>query len=389
MSLLIRDARIVVGDENVAPNTGSVRVVGERISEVAAGLTPKSGERVIEAEGRVLLPAFIDAHTHALFAGDRLDEFELKQNGKSYLEILRAGGGILATVRAVRRASEEELTENLKQRLRVMLRQGTTTVEVKSGYGLTTASELKMLRAIRTAARDFPGTVVMTALLGHALDPDQPRFVDRVIEETLPSVHNAFPGVTVDAYCERGAWSVADCRRLFERATELGHPLRLHADQFNALGGVELALELEAKSVDHLEATPPQVLARIARSNTYGVMLPVSGFHTDERYANGRAFLDAGGRLVLATNDNPGSSPSTSIPFVHALAVRKLGLRPLEAIFATTSTAAGLLGLSDRGRIAPGLRADLVLLRHRDERMLSYELGGNPVEQVIVAGAFV
>lgn len=389
MSLLIRDARIVVGDENVVPNTGSVRVVGERISEVAAGLTPKSGERVIEAEGRVLLPAFIDAHTHALFAGDRLDEFELKQNGKSYLEILRAGGGILATVRAVRRASEEELTENPKQRLRVMLRQGTTTVEVKSGYGLTTASELKMLRAIRTAARDFPGTVVMTALLGHALDPDQPRFVDRVIEETLPSVHNAFPGVTVDAYCERGAWSVADCRRLFERATELGHPLRLHADQFNALGGVELALELEAKSVDHLEATPPQVLARIARSNTYGVMLPVSGFHTDERYANGRAFLDAGGRLVLATNDNPGSSPSTSIPFVHALAVRKLGLRPLEAIFATTSTAAGLLGLSDRGRIAPGLRADLVLLRHRDERMLSYELGGNPVEQVIVAGAFV
>jgi imidazolonepropionase len=246
-----------------------------------------------------------------------------------------------------------------------------------------------MLRAIRAAAQDFAGTVVGTALLGHAIDPDEPHFVDRVILETLPAVHAEFPQVAIDAYCERGAWSVSDCRRLFERARELGHPLRLHTDQFTAQGGVGLALELGALSVDHLEATSSADLERIARSDTFGVMLPVSGFCTDRRYAAGRAFLDAGGKLVLATNYNPGSSPCSSLPFVIALAVRTLGLHALEAIHACTSAPAALLGLHDRGRIAEGARADLVLLRHTDERMLGYEIGGNPVDEVCVAGAWV
>ncbi|HTV23689.1 MAG TPA: imidazolonepropionase, partial [Polyangiaceae bacterium] len=325
-------------------------------------------------------------HTHALFAGDRLDEDELKRQGKSYLEILAAGGGILSTVRAVRAASPAELEAGLAERLGLMLREGTTSVEIKSGYGLRTADELKMLRAIAAAARRFPGTVVPTALLGHALDPDEPDFVTRVIDETLPAVHAEFPGVAVDAFCETGAWSPNDCRRLLTRARELEHPLRLHTDQFNALGGLELALELGAVSVDHLEATPPEVLAALARSATFGVMLPVSGFHTDRRYAAGRAFLDLGGRLVLASNYNPGSSPSSSMPFVIALGVRALGLSALEAIEATTATAAALLGLPDRGRIAVGARADLLLLRHRDPRLLAYELGGNPVSRVWVAG---
>lgn len=386
MTLLISDARIVDGDASVAPFRGSVRIAGERIEAVGPSLEPAPGERVIAAEGRVLLPGFVDAHTHACFAGDRLDEFDLALQGKSYLEILESGGGIHATVRAVRAAPEERLASELGARLRVMLSQGTTTVEVKSGYGLTTADERKMLRAIRRAAEAHTGTVVSTALLGHALDPEQPDFVERTVEETLPAIHAEFPEVAVDAYCERGAWSVDDCRRLFERARSLGHPLRLHADQFTPLGGVELALELGAASVDHLEATPKEGLVRIAESRTFGVMLPVSGFHTDGRYADARSFLEAGGKLVLATNFNPGSSPSSSMPFVHALAARKLGLSAREATQATTSTAASLLGFTDRGRIAPGLRADLVLLRHRDERMLSYELGGNPVASVIVGG---
>lgn len=386
MTLLVSGARIVPADAGAGPFLGSVRVEGDRITQVGADLVPRAGERVIEAEGRVLVPGFIDAHTHAIYAGDRLDEFDLKRAGKSYLEILAAGGGILATVRAVRQAGLEALAEILVERLLVMLSEGTTSVEVKSGYGLTTDDELKLLRAIRLAAERFPGTVVSTALLGHALDPDQPDFVDRTITETLPAVHAEFPGIAVDAYCEVGAWSVADCRRLFERARELGHPLRLHADQFNALGGVELALELGALSVDHLEATSTPVLERLAASGAFGVLLPVSGFHTDDRYANARAFVDAGGKLVLASNCNPGSAPSSSMPFVHALAVRKLGLSALEAIAATTSSAARLLGLDDRGVIAPGKRADLVLLRHRDPRLLGYEIGGNPVARVIVAG---
>ena len=386
MSLLIRHARLVPGASLGPPFRGSLRVRGEHIAELAANLSPEPGERVLEAGGRVLLPGLVDAHTHAIFAGDRLDELELRQRGKTYLEILAAGGGILSTVRAVRAASEEQLTESLGERLRVMLEQGTTSVEVKSGYGLSTEAELKMLRAIRRAARSFPGTVVPTAMLGHALDPEQPQFVDRVIHETLPAVHAEFPGIAIDAFCERGAFSVADCRRLFERAQELGHPVRLHTDQFTALGGLELALELGARSVDHLEATSRAGLEQLARSQTFGVLLPVSGFHTDDRYADARTLLDAGGKLVLASNYNPGTSPCSSLPFVIGLALRKLGLRVSEAIQACTETAAALLGLDDRGTLAVGARADLILLRHQDERLLAYELGGNPVDRVIVAG---
>ena len=386
MTLLVAGAHIVSGEAAEPAFLGSVRIEGDRIVEVGPALSARANEPVIEADGRVLLPGFVDAHTHAVYAGDRLDEFELKQRGKTYLEILEAGGGILSTVRAVRQTGVEALAGALLQRLEGMLSEGTTSVEVKSGYGLTTQDELKLLSAIRLAAARFPGTVVPTALLGHALDPEQPDLVERTLLETLPAVHAEFPGIAVDAYCERGAWSVADCRRLFERARELGHPLRLHADQFNRLGGVELALELGASSVDHLEATPIAALERLARSDCYAVLLPVSGFHTDDRYANARAFLDAGGKLVLASNCNPGSAPSSSMPFVHALAVRKLGLSALEAISATTSSAARLLGLADRGVIAPGFRADLVLLRHRDPRLLSFEIGGNPVDRVIVGG---
>jgi imidazolonepropionase len=385
MSWLIRDARLVPGDGS-APLSGSLRIEGERILELGVALEPRPDEDVLDADGRVLMPGFVDAHTHALFAGDRLDEFDLRQQGRSYLEILAAGGGILSTVHAVRQASEEELAHALGERLQMLLEHGTTSVEVKSGYGLSTRDELKMLRAIVRAARRFPGTVVPTALLGHALDPAEPDFVERVVNETLPAVHAEFPHVTVDAFCEQSAFSVHDCRRLFERALELGHPVRLHTDQFTAQGGLELALELGARSADHLEATSLDGLQRLARSPTYGVVLPVSGFHTDGRYANARALLDAGGKLVLASNYNPGSSPCFSLPFVIALALRQLGLTALEAIRACTERAAALLDLGDRGSLRAGARADLILLRHRDERLLGYELGGNPVQHVIVAG---
>jgi imidazolonepropionase len=387
MGLLIRDARVV---STGAPSRGllDVRVTGASIAAVEPSgvLVPQPSEEILDARGRVLMPGFIDAHTHALWAGDRLDEFEMQQRGVSYLDILAAGGGILSTVRAVRAASQAELTDRLAARLAVMLQEGTTTVEVKSGYGLTTADELKMLRAIAAAAREFCGTVVPTALLGHAIDTSQPDFVRTVIETTLPAVHEEFPGIGIDAFCEKSAWSLADSRALFERALALGHPIRMHADQFNALGGIELALSLGARSVDHLEASSGADLQRLAHSACFGVMLPASGFHTDGRYADARTFLDAGGKLVLASNCNPGSSPTSSMPFVIALAVRKLGMTFGEAMTATTATPAALLGLEDRGRIEPGLRADLILLRHRDERFLGYELGGNPVDIVVCGG---
>ena len=392
MSLFIRGARVVAGGDGPGA-AGHVRVEGDRIAAVGADIAPAPGDRVIEAAGRVIMPGFVDAHTHALWAGDRLEEFDQRQRGVTYLEILAAGGGILATVRAVRAASEDELANKLRGRLAHMLREGTTTVEVKSGYGLSTEHELKMLRAIRAAGRTFPGTVVATALLGHAIDRDgvgdERSFVDRVVAETLPAVHAEFPGIAVDAYCEQGAWSLADCRRLFEAARALGHPVRLHADQFNRLGGVELAIELGARSVDHLEASNLDDLARLAAAGIAGVILPACGFHTDGRYANARALIDAGGRVVLASNCNPGSSPTSSIPFVIALARRQLRLTLDEAIDAVTVNAAALLGLADRGRVAVGQRADLILLRHDDERQLGHELGGNPVDLTIAGGAIV
>jgi imidazolonepropionase len=359
------------------------------VAALGPGLEPSPGSEVLDAAGRVVMPAFVDCHTHACWAGDRLDEWAASLGGATYLELLEAGGGIMSTVRAVRAASGERLADNLRRRLGWALREGTTTIEVKSGYGLTTGDELKMLHAIADASAGFAGTVVPTALLAHAIDPDQPRFVGTTIEETLPAVHGAFPGITIDAYCERGAWSLEDCRGLFEAAHALGHPVRVHADQFHALGMVALAIGMGFVSVDHLEATGPESLAALARSKTFGVMLPCSGFQVDDRYGDGRAFVDAGGALVIATNCNPGSAPTSSMPMAIALATRKLGLTTAEAISACTVNAAALLGFADRGVLAPGKRADLILLRHTDERMLGYEFGGDPVEMVLCGGRVV
>ena len=373
--------------------SGDVLLTGSTIAQVepAGVIQPPQAARTIDARARVLMPAFIDAHTHACWAGDRLDEWERKQAGATYLEILDSGGGIMSTVRAVREASQADLTHSLLARLNHMLREGTVAVEVKSGYGLSTQAELKMLRAIAGAAAQWPGHITPTACIGHAIDPDldRDRFVETTIHETLDAVHAEFPAVAIDAYCETGAWTLDETIRLFERALSLGHPVRVHSDQFNQLGMTRWAVHHNALSVDHLEATTADELAHLASSETCGVMLPCSGFHVDGRYADGRGFLDAGGSLVIASNCNPGSAPTSSIPFAIALAVRYLGITAAEAITACTRNAAALLSLDDRGVIEPGMRADLILLRHTDERQLGYEFAGNPVDAVWCGGHLV
>jgi imidazolonepropionase len=383
----------VVARGDVVVESGVIREV------VAAGgppAPPRANTEQIDAAGRVLMPGFVDCHTHACWAGDRLDEWEMRRRGASYLEILKAGGGIMSTVRAVRAADGATLESLLRERLGTMLRCGTTTAEVKSGYGLTLDGELKMLRAIEEKRRRSDGEtkgglpeIVSTALIGHAIDADVPGFVERTISETLPAVSREFPGVAVDAFCEQGAWSLADTVRLLARAKELGHPVRVHADQFNSLGMVGEAVRLGAVSVDHLEATTAEDAAALGRSETFGVILPACGFHVDGRYPDGRGLIDAGVKLAVATNYNPGSAPTPSMPMTIALAVRHCGLEPAEAIVACTLHGAGVLGLADRGQIAPGQRADLILLRHTDERMLAYEFGANPVDVVIRGGDIV
>ena len=397
MSLLVRNARVLTLAPGSRPRrgkelldlglipVGEVLVADGKIAAVGAKVEAPADAEVIDAMGRVLMPGFVDCHTHACWAGDRLDEWEMKLHGVPYLEILKKGGGIHATVKAVREATQKQLAASLRDRLNAMLREGTTTVEVKSGYGLNTEAEMKMLRAIRRAAAEWPGTVAATALLGHAFEGDLEEYVRMVVKDMLPEVAKEFPDIAVDAYCEQGAWTVEACVRLFEKARK-HHPIRVHADQFNSLGMIPEAVRLHARSVDHLEASTKKDLILLAQSPTLGVILPCTGLHTDQRFTRSRLFLDQGGALALATNCNPGTSPSHSMPLAIALAVRFCGLAPAEAIAAATVNGATVLGLSDRGTIAPGQRADLILLQHKDERALAYELGGNPVDKVICAG---
>ncbi len=408
MPLLIRNARVLtlslpasegssvlnrprrgkeMGELGVIPQ-GEVLVVDGKIAAVGPKVEAPSDAEGIDAQGRVLMPAFVDCHTHICWAGARLAEWEQRLSGVPQAEIDRRGGGIQATVRAVREATKKQLAAHLKTRLDALLRDGTTTVEIKSGYGLQAEEELKMLRAIVRAGKEWPGTIVPTALLGHAFEGDLDEYARMVTKEMLPTVSKEFPDVTVDAYCEKGAWSVDACVRFFEKASK-HHPIRVHADQFNSLGMVPEAIRLNARSVDHLEASTKTDLLALAQSRTMGVILPCTGFQTDGRYARAGFFADSGGALALATNCNPGTAPTHSMPFAIALAVRFCGLSPAEAIVAATVNAAAVLGFSDRGTIESGQRADLVLLRHKDERQLAYELGGNPVDQVICGGVLI
>lgn len=407
MSLLLRHARILTLAQ---PKTGTSLLAGARprrgaamhelgvlargdvlvaegkIAAVGVDLPAPPEVEVIEADGRVLMPGFVDCHTHAAWAGDRLDEWNQHLNGVAPAEILKRGGGVHATIRAVREATRKQLAAALRTRLDLMLRHGTTTVEVKSGYGLTAEAELKMLHAIQRAAQDWPGTVVPTALLGHAIDGDAANHTRMVVREVLPAVWHEFPGITIDACCEEGGWPVEACVRLLERAKKHGLTIRVHADQTASPGMIPEALRLHARSIDHLENASKADLLALAASDTFAVITPATSFHTGGRYARGGALIDSGGLLALATDCNPATAPTFSMPFAIAVAVRCCGLTPAEAIVASTVNAAAVLGCTDRGTIEPGQRADLILLRHRDERLLAHELGGNPVEVVISGG---
>lgn len=347
------------------------------IKSVGAGDAPAiAGAERRDACGRVIMPAFVDCHTHACHAGERYAETAKRLAGVPYLEILAAGGGIMSTVRATRAATDEELGRGLAARLEQMRQGGTVSVEVKSGYGLDLDTELRMLEAITAAARWSDGIVVPTFLGAHAVDGDEQRYCRHVVEDVLPEVVRRFGPLACDAYCERGAWSPEWTRRLFERARSLGCPVRVHVDQFNELGFLDTAIELGARSADHLEATSRDALRRLGASSTTGVLLPGCGLTLDGRYANGRELVDAGGSVAIATNCNPGSSPLTSMPLVIALAVRFCGLTHEEAITAATFNGACVLGIErETGSIEVGKRAHLIELPVADERALGYEWG--------------
>jgi len=383
---------------------GAVALQGDRIVLVGntEDVLAKAGNaaKTIDASGKVVLPGFVDPHTHVIFAGDRASEFELRLQGASYMEIMAAGGGIMNTVRATRAASLDEIVRQSRERLDTMLAHGTTTAEAKTGYGLDTENELKMLEVMRLLDESHPVNLVPTFLGAHAIPSEYKgrtdEYVRVVVEEMMPALEaqgylGHDPPPFCDVFCEDGAFSVEQSRRILQKARELGMGLKIHTDEFKALGGTALAVELGATSADHLACTPDEEIRLLADSETVGVLLPGTPFGlAEDHYAAARKMIDAGVAVALATDLNPGTCYCESMPFIMALACRHMGMTPAEAIVASTINAAHAVGLGHEvGSLEVGKKADLLILDSPDYRHLSYRFGGNLVQTVIKAGHVV
>ena len=371
---VIEDAYLLVEDGRIVDVGRMSRLRGRR------------GEiEELDGSGLSALPGLVDCHTHACFAGDRVDEFALRAAGASYEELHAAGGGILATVRATRAAGEAGLREAVLKHRGWMLRAGTAVFEAKSGYGLDRETELASLRAIRDAGG------IPTWLGAHSVPPefdDADEYLDFALAEVLPAA--AELAEAADVFVERGAFDVVQARRYLVACRERGLALRLHGDQFTEQGAVPLAVDTGARSVDHLEATSQDAIRALARSSVVGVVLPASALVLGRPMPPARALVDAGGAIAIATDFNPGSSFCESLPLVCALGVVQLGLTPAEALAACTVNAAHVLQRADRvGRLAAGYEANCTLLSAPDWRYLAYHLGGDIVEGVVVRGEVV
>ena len=381
---------------------GAILIHGENIAAVGPSAelrTKYPHEPGVDASGCVVMPGFVDAHTHLVWAGDRAAEFEMRLQGKSYLEILAAGGGILSTVNATRQASLEELKEQTRTRAREIFRRGTTTAEAKTGYGLQLESELLQLQALLDLNEEGPLEILPTFLAAHAIPPEfkeNPQaYVDLICTHMLPQVRDWWGMHAgqlrlpfVDVFCEKGAFSLAQTRQIFIAAGQLGFPLKVHADEFENLGGAKLAAEMGAVSADHLVKTSPEEIEFLAKSSTVAVSLPCTPFGLAEaHYTPARALIDADGLLAIASDLNPGTAWGGDMQFVLALACRYLHLTPAQAIAAATINGAAALGCAERlGSLEPGKQADLLILKVPDYRHLGYRFGENLVKTVIKRG---
>ncbi|HEY1478925.1 MAG TPA: imidazolonepropionase [Gaiellales bacterium] len=385
----LSEVELLEGDVWIASQFGEIVAIGHGF-DLRPRLDLTDDAVIVDAFGMVAIPGLIDCHTHACFGGDRVDEFDRRTRGATYEELHAAGGGILSTVEATRAAGLDVLTDRLARHLRWMLAQGTTSVEVKSGYGLDLHTELDMLRAIRSAEAVGSQRLVSTALAAHAVPPeaaDADAYIAQCIDEILPEIDEWGLATQADVFCERGAFDVEQSRRYLQKAKDLGLDLRLHGDQFSEIGAIELAIELGARSIDHLEATGPAGVAALAASDVIGVMLPGASLMLDRPMAPARALIDAGAAVALATDFNPGSSFTESLPLVMSLACSRMGMNPAEALAACTVNAAAVLGIGDRvGRLRAGYQADIALLDAPDWRYLAYHLGNPTVKHVFCDG---
>jgi imidazolonepropionase len=359
-------------------------------------------EEELDASGHVVMPGFVDPHTHLMWVGDRAGEFEMRLEGKTYLEILAAGGGILSTVRLTRQASIQQLLDETRPRLREMLAHGTTTAEAKTGYGLQTETELRMLQAMLLLDAEGPLEIAPTFLGAHAVPPeykdDPDGYTIHLCSEMLPAIHHWCkahvpdrPLPFVDVFCETGAFSLEQSRQILQAARDLGFPLKIHADEFDNLGGTSLAAGLGAISADHLVETSLADITALAQSDTVAVALPCTPFGLAEReYTPALAILGAGGLLALATDLNPGTAWGGDMQFAIALACRYMRLTPAQAIVASTLNAAAAINRADTiGSLEPGKQADLLILNVSDYRHLGYRFGTNLVQTVIKRGKVI
>lgn len=382
---------------------GAVAVVDGKIAGVGKTddiLASFSSDEMIDAEGRVVCPGFVDPHTHIVFAGDRLNEFELKIKGADYLEILASGGGIISTVEQTRKASVEELVEQSIKRLDKMQACGTTTCEIKTGYGLDTATELKMLEVIAELDRRHAITIVPTFLAAHAVPPEHKHnpnvYVNEICDTMLSAawkwfVSSTFYGKTpffCDVFCENGAFTLEQSRKILETARILGFQLKAHVDEFTNLGGSRMAIAMDAVSIDHLDVISDDEVALLAASETIGIVTPTVNFNFGStHFADARKLIDAGCVVALSTDYNPGSAPCPSQPMAMAITCRYQKLLPGEALNAATINAAFAVGLGETsGSIEIGKSADLLIIDGKDYRQIAAEFGGNAVKSVFKRG---
>jgi imidazolonepropionase len=375
----------------------AVKVLERAALAVSSGVIAWVGEErawsgdaaaAVDARGGAVVPGLVDPHTHAVWAGDRLKDFEARAWGASYEAILATGGGIRNTIRATGAASAEELAVLAKPRLEALIRSGATTIEVKSGYGFTTAGELAMLEAIRLVAAMVPARIVPTLLIHvpPVNSGERPGYVAEVCEELIPEAARRGLAVAVDVFVETEAWNVAEAERMLDAAQRLGLAVKLHADQFHAVGGAEMGIRRGALSVDHLEASGAEQIAAIAGGSTIATILPGVSLHLGTAAARGRKLIDAGAAVAVGTDLNPGSSPLFSAAEAMALAVRLNGLTVEEALVAGTVNAACALGLANIGRIEAGCAADFLVLDGSDWRELAFTLGRTAVREVWIGG---
>jgi len=380
----------IVRKGSIAIHNGKIVAIGKS-SEIEREF---SGEECMDATGEVVMPGFVDPHTHLVFAGSREDEFEMRIEGVSYMEILHRGGGILKSVRETRKASEEQLVENCMKTLDVMLEHGTTTVEAKSGYGLTLKDEIKYLKVIQRLNKEHPVSVVSTFLGAHAIPPEYKRkadeYVKLITDEMIPAVANQKLAEFCDVFCEKGVFSRDQSRQILLHGKKHGLKPKLHADEMTYFGGAELAAEVEAVSAEHLLFASNTGLKAMAKKHVVAVLLPAAAFSLMlGKYANARKMIEIGVAVALGTDFNP-SCWVENQQIIIALACRQMKMTPAEAVTATTINAAHAVNRThDVGSLEPGKKADVIILNVPNHKVIGYRFGANLVDKVVKEGKLV